>query len=847
MSRAARLALAVASLVAAAPADLAAQRDTVVVAGPRYRASGIKRFLFGSSYRNLWTAPVRVPVLDLGSYGGGLTVTGTGGGRQTPSLRFRSADGRQFAFRLVDKEPTAEMHRDMQGTWISAVVQDQVSSLVPAGGIPAHALEASAGIPHSREHLFVLPDDPRLGEHRERFARRLGTLEQRFDEQNPAVVPGADRLVEYDSLLAELGRGPSQRFDDRGYLAVRLVDLVLGDWDRHSDQYRWARVPEDAGHRWVTVPRDRDYAFSDYDGLLPALLHSQVKNALRYRPRIELGGLLVNSAPLDRRLLGGVPRAAWDSVTRAVQARLTDAAIDSAMATLPPEWTRLEGTSLAAVVRARRDDLPRASTALYKIVTLEAEAHGTDRGDAATIERLSNGDVRVTLASAAGGAPYYDRVFDWRETREVRVYLHGGDDRARVTGAGYEQVIVRVIGGAGDDLLADEGKDGRHTAFYDSVGNNRYERRPRTRVDERPWTEVTWKPDGGTAPVRDWGASASAFTPDGGWRGGGGGPWIGFGPTWKRYGFRRAPYATEQRLRFMWLLEHGRYGAEYEGDFHAVGRPGNHTQVLVRVSEMETSRFYGFGNNTLTGGQPSEHFTVFERQLMADVERWQGIGRGAWLVGGLTARYTDPEAEAGTPLVADQPRGVNEWMAGGGRLGLVLDRADTLAFRRWGWAFEVMGRAFPLVHRDAEAFGGARAVATAYLSPLDGGPTLALRAGGERMWGEFPFPYAAYLGGSHALRGYDSERFAGDAAAHGSAELRQPLFRANLLVMRGTLGAIALGDAGRVWYQGDSPGDWHTAYGGGIFFTWMDHRSAASIVYAYGEQGKVYFQLGLPF
>jgi hypothetical protein len=56
-----------------------------------------------------------------------------------------------------------------------------------------------------------------------------------------------------------------------------------------------------------------------------------------------------------------------------------------------------------------------------------------------------------------------------------------------------------------------------------------------------------------------------------------------------------------------------------------------------------------------------------------------------------------------------------------------------------------------------------------------------------------------------------------------------------------------MGDAGRVWYQGHSPGDWHTAYGGGLFFTFLDHRKALSVVYARGEEGKVYFKFGLPF
>jgi hypothetical protein len=840
-----RAALAAALSLAAAPAA-AAQRDSVLAAGPRYGASGVERLLFGSSYRELWTAPVRVPLLDLDSFAGGLTPIAMGGGRQTPSLRLRGADGREYAFRLVDKEPTATMHRDLRGTVVSAAAQDQVSSLVPAAGVAAHPLEAAAGVPHGDETLFLMPDDPRLGEFRARFAGRMGTLEPRFDEAHPDAVPGADRLVEYEGLLAALESGPSERFDDREYLAVRLVDMLLGDWDRHSDQYRWVRVPDGPGHRWVTVPRDRDYAFVDYDGLLLGLAGSMVANLVRYQGRIPVQSMMVNAAPVDRRLLAALPRPAWDQVALDLRARLTDAAIDAAIAALPAEWRAAEGTRLAATLRARRDDLPRAAAAYYHLLAMEAEAHGTGAADLAEIERLPGGNVRVVLAPPGGGAPFYSREFNWVESREVRVYLHGGNDRARVFGSGPEQVIVRVIGGEGDDDLRDEGRSGHRTAFYDDAGNNQYTRRPRTRVDEREWTTVLWEPGGGKLPPRDWGSTASPFAVSGGWRRAGAGPYVAVGPAWKRFGFRREPYAVNQQFRFMWLVQHARFGAEYEGDFRPVGRPQDHTGVLARASEMEAARFFGFGNATTDLGLTHDHFTVFERQLLGDVERWHGIGRGAWLVGGVTARFTDAEPRPGTPSALENPRGIGDWSAGGAHAGLVLDRADSAAYHRSGWTLRVFGAGFPLTAHHAEAFGSAQGVATAYLSLGGSGPTLALRAGGERVWGGFPFQYAAYLGGSRTLRGFASDRFAGDAAAYGTAELRQPLFRTRLLV-RGTLGAVGMGDAGRVWYQGDSPGGWHSAVGGGLFFTFLDRSKAVSVYYASGEQSKVYFNVGLPF
>jgi len=843
-----RAALLGAALV---PAPLLAQAATqTVVAGPQYRAGALRRLLAGRTYRELWTAPAAVPVLDLGSYAGGLTPFATGGGNQTRTLRFHGADGREYGFRSVDKSQTKTLHPDFQHTLVSHAVQDQVSSLWPAAGVVAHRVEGAAGVPHTDERLFVMPDDPRLGEFRQEFAGMLGTVEERPAAGHTTVegLAAATRIEETDSMFAHLQAAPGDRVDDRGYLAVRLVDILLGDWDRHGGQYLWARLPAaNGGHLWRVLPRDRDYAFVDYEGLALGFVRGFVKNAVRYRDRIDLMGMLVNAAPLDHRLLGGVDRAAWDYTTRAVQSQLTDAAIDAAVAAMPAEYRAMDGAMLAARLRARRDDLPRASAAYYALVTREPEAHGTDGADVAEIERLASGNVRVTITPAAGGAPVFAREFAWTESREVRVYLNGGADRARVFGAGPEQVIVRVIGGTGDDALADEGRSGRHTAFYDSDGTNTFVRRPHTRVDEREWSAPRWEPGGGTTPPRDWGASSSALTPGGGWMGGGVGPYLSIGPSWKRYGFRRQPYAVKQSVAFQWAPQHTRFGVEYRGDFRYVGRPLDRTELLARATELDADRFYGFGNDTDDLGEPGSHFRVWERQLLGDAAVWHGVAPRTWIVGGVTGRFTDSEPDAGTPAADQDPPGAGDFAAVGGRVGLVIERGDSVEYARNGWKLQGWGTAFPYANHDASAFGGTRAEGIAYLSAGARGPTLALRAGGEKVWGGFPFQYAATLGGGRNLRGYASERFAGDAAAFGNAELRQVLGRANLLVARGNLGAFGLADAGRVWFEGASPGGWHTAFGGGLFFSFLDGRRSVSAAYAYGESGRIHFKVGMPF
>jgi hypothetical protein len=69
---------------------------------------------------------------------------------------------------------------------------------------------------------------------------------------------------------------------------------------------------------------------------------------------------------------------------------------------------------------------------------------------------------------------------------------------------------------------------------------------------------------------------------------------------------------------------------------------------------------------------------------------------------------------------------------------------------------------------------------------------LALRVGGKQVFGDYPYHEAAYIGGANTLRGFPKQRFAGDASAFGSAELRIPVTRVYILVP-GQLGVFALG------------------------------------------------------
>jgi hemolysin activation/secretion protein len=124
---------------------------------------------------------------------------------------------------------------------------------------------------------------------------------------------------------------------------------------------------------------------------------------------------------------------------------------------------------------------------------------------------------------------------------------------------------------------------------------------------------------------------------------------------------------------------------------------------------------------------------------------------------------------------------------------------------------------------------------------------VALRLGGAKVWGDYPWFDAAFIGGEESLRGWRSERFGGDAALYGGADLRLYLTQFQLITpnLLGVFGGV---DAGRVWVDGQSPGGYHVSYGGGLWFGILGARHVVSVSYMRGEgTSSIHVGWGFPF
>lgn len=341
-----------------------AQRTVTVVAGAKYHASWLHEFILGRDYRPLWTAPIEVEVLDLAREAGGLRPTQRGGSAQTISLRFTGADGREYVFRPLEKDFTRGLPPELKETLVRDIAQDQVAGYHPGAPIVVSALLDATGIRHPRPRLVVVPNDPALGEFRADFAGMIGTFEERpsadFDET--PISPGASNVISSERLFERLRNDHKNMVDARAFLAARMFDIWVGDRDRHRDQWRWGRFSLEPNAPWEPIPRDRDMPFARFEGLGPTVVRAAVPQLVTFTKRYpDMVWLNWNAREIDRLLLTDLEWATWDSVAKALQAQLSDAAIDSAIAAMPSVYARIDGPRLREDLIARRQQLPEAA------------------------------------------------------------------------------------------------------------------------------------------------------------------------------------------------------------------------------------------------------------------------------------------------------------------------------------------------------------------------------------------------------------------------------------------------------------------------------------------------------
>jgi len=432
-----------------------------VPAGAQYDRRGWWwRRLWGEHYRRLWALPVTAPVLRLGV--AGLQPVQVGGSFQTNVLRLRTPDGRSFVLRSVDKNLSTSVPLGV----LAGLLRDQTCAAPPYGAYVAAALARAAGVYHTNPRLVYLLPDSALGRFRRQFRPALYLLEERPEQHHAPSFGGASLVTGSEQMLGLVLAAPTAHVAARAYLRARLLDMLLGDWSRRADQWRWAGFAGAGCLEFRPIPRDRDQAFFRFDdGWLTRALTWVRPRYQTYSPvlaPVDVPALTTTARPLDQTVLALLPEADFLAEADSLVRRLPATVLAHALQAVPPEARAAMIRQLLPALRSRLATLPAAAARYYQVLQADAVLVGTDAPAHYILAAAGPGRVRVQVWAHRPARPdslLGQQLYDVRRTVRLCIYGLGGNDQFELRGRLAPGFAVHLYGGAGRNQFWQE--DGR--------------------------------------------------------------------------------------------------------------------------------------------------------------------------------------------------------------------------------------------------------------------------------------------------------------------------------------------------------------------------------------------------
>ncbi len=802
------------------------KKDTIITANTNYdKASSVKRLFLGEHYRKEWAAPVALKILNLDSVAGGLTAVKAGGGHQTKSLRLKGADGKEYVLRSVNKDPSKAMPPEFVGTFAQDVLQDQISSSNPYAPVAVAALAEAAGIFHTTPEIVFVPASPRLDTFFNDFANTVCLFEERpsGNEEDNAAFGYSKSVINSEKLMEKLLTDNSQHVDERSFLKARLFDMWIGDWDRHQDQWVWAAFKEGSETIYKPIPRDRDQAFAKMDGIIPSMASKPwaIRSIKNFGYKIhDVPGLIMNAAFLDHNFLIELSLNDWLSVTKELQQNLTDEKIEEAVKLLPSNIYEISGKEIIAKLKKRRNDLMKYAKDYYYFLSREVNVVGTMQNDFFEVTRINNDSTKVAIYKVDKDEQpseiIYQRVFLQSETKEIRLYGLGGNDKFNITGKTDKSILIRVIGGERKDSVIDESRVNgwsNKTKVYDKDTNTftsgtELKRHISQDTLKNNYTKALFKYDWFSPKL------APGYNPDDG-------VYLGGGIIFKKQQFGKTPYGYMQSFWGNYAFATGAYNFWYEGIFkETIGKWDLHFNAQINAPDYVLN-YYGEGNETVKFEEEKNYYRVRANEWIVSPSLYKQLGKYQTIGFGLNYQSVKIERSENrfvTDIRSKLDSGVfNRKYLAGANASYQFNTTDNALYPREGIKINSGIEFLQNLKESEKNFTRLSSDVSFFVSHKS--LTAAFRIGGATNFGnDYEFYQANTLGGITNLRGFGRSRFAGKTSLYQNTELRYKFQKLNGYFLRGNWGLLAFFDNGRVWIPDESSNTWHYGYGGGIWF-----------------------------
>lgn len=826
-------------------------RDSVVIsASDKYKTNtGFRRVFLGNNYRQEWGTPVTMKEFNINKEKGGFTIKSLGGGKQTKSLQLVDKNKVEWALRSVDKDPEKALSPNLRNTLAQGIVQDMISASHPYAPLVVKELAIATGVITPDPEFFFVPNDPALGQYQSIFANTVAMLENRSAGDGFVDTKSTGKIV--NKMLED----NEHHVDQEKVLNARLLDMLIGDFDRHADQWKWGTSDTGKGKLYYPVPRDRDQAFFNSDGLLLRILSKKQMPFLQgFKTRIrDINGLNYVARDFDRFFMNNLDEATWEKITTHFQQQLTDEVIDQAVTKFPAAIAALDAKVVAEKLKSRRNHLLKDAIKYYRFISREVSVTGSNKPEYFHIKK-SAGGLQLTVYKKNGetdsATVMYNRVFDEKVTKEINLYGLNGDDKFEIDEEVSTKIKVRIIGGKGNDTFNLKGNVRNFVYDLSSEKNagislrktrKEYSTNPAVNAYKTSGYEYTKK----RFPQIDLGYNAEDKL------------LVGLGFARRTYGFRKAPFATDQKLVTLYAPHEGAYQIKYDGIFNQLIFKKD-LVINSQFVDPTLNNFFGFGNESVFDkNKPQEFYRVRYKYFETDVLIRKRFNDVVQFSIGPTyyhywSRFNDNDKRIlGNPALIGSDSasiyGKKQFFGGKAKLDISYINNELIPTRGITWFTEFSSlRGF---NDNTHALTKLTSDMAIYASIKDPGNLAAvLRFGGGHIFSkQFEYFQALDLGADNFLRGYRKQRFSGSSIAYASAEMRIKLFRSASYLLPGDVGLLGFYDVGKVWQRGETSKKWHGDYGTGLYYV-PYNLVMVSFTMAFSPEDNLFnFSLGTKF
>ncbi len=806
--------------------------SVIVSISNQYEVGKFHEFMMGTNYRNVWNAKVKLPVFDIGSEKGGLSIIKRGGGMQTRSIRMVDSTGKQYVLRSVNKYVEKALPEYLRNTIALKPLQDGISASNPFAAITVPVLADAAGVMHTNPKLFWVPNDPQLGIYNDELAEDVYLFEERptGNMKDEDSFGNSKKIISTPKVIHKIQEDHKHSVDQKAVVRTRLFDMLINDWDRHDDQWRWASFKSNKKTIYRPIPRDRDQVYFVNQGLIMwlATLTWPTRKFQGFDYTIkDVKGLGFNARYFDRTFITQPDLNDWIQIANELKNNISDSIIHEAITKLPDNIYDSIGADIEEKLKSRRNLLPGYAEEYYKYLSKTVDVVGTKKNELFNVQRQNNGDVNLSIYALSNKKrkvkeQLYSREFKYGETNEIRLYGLSGKDVFKVSGSGKKGIKIRIIGGKGNDSIIDESKVGglgKKTIVYDRKDKNNVVIKGReTRVllsnknKEITYNRKQFKYNKAMPLI--W----AGYNIDDG-------IFVGGGVKITRFNFNDS---TINRIKGNLAFQTDAFAIDYEGLFTSVSQIFD-LSIKANISfPRNVDNFYGLGNETKKITDDSKYYRVRYKyawvnpMLLHTVNRKLNYSFGGFyqyfMVTDTTGRYIAdiyPLLLDSSAFLSHNYLGVNAKISYDSRDNKIIPKRGVV------WESEILG--YYSIADRGKNFIKIKSNLSVYLSfRKDPRIVFAFRVGGASNIGDYEFFHANFLGGKTNLRGYRSNRFAGDNSLYFNSEIRVKLFDVKSYIFNGQLGISVFNDTGRVWYNNQKSKQWHNGYGLELWFTPFD-------------------------